>query len=132
MARVCGFDVMSEAVQVRQLIGADRAVRLGGRRADRQREPDHDRPAARPQPADAAQRRAAELLEQFGLADAGGRAAKTYSGGMRRRLDLAASLVGEPQVLFLDEPTTGLDPRARNQVWETIRGLSWRAGRPCC
>ncbi|HZR51218.1 MAG TPA: ATP-binding cassette domain-containing protein, partial [Streptosporangiaceae bacterium] len=70
-----------------------------------------------------AKARAAELLERFELTGAAGRAAKTYSGGMRRRLDLAASLVGEPRVLFLDEPTTGLDPRARSQVWETIRGV---------
>jgi oleandomycin transport system ATP-binding protein len=70
-----------------------------------------------------ARRRAAEKIEEFGLAEAGGRAVKTYSGGMRRRLDLAASLLGQPEVLFLDEPTTGLDPRARNQVWETVRDV---------
>ena len=68
--------------------------------------------------------RARELLEQFDLADAAGRPAKTYSGGMRRRLDLAAALVTEPEVLFLDEPTTGLDPRSRAQMWETIQGLA--------
>ncbi|MGD0065688.1 MAG: ATP-binding cassette domain-containing protein [Streptosporangiaceae bacterium] len=67
--------------------------------------------------------RAAELLEQFGLADAADRSAKNYSGGMQRRLDLAASLVGQPQVLFLDEPTSGLDPRARLGMWEIIRSL---------
>lgn len=71
-----------------------------------------------------ARRRVGELLEQFGLADAAGRRVKTYSGGMRRRLDLAASLVGRPDVLFLDEPTTGLDPRHRNEVWEQVRGLA--------
>ncbi len=71
----------------------------------------------------AARRRADELLERFGLAEAGGRLAKTYSGGMRRRLDLAMGLVGEPQVLFLDEPTTGLDPRARVEVWAMVRDL---------
>jgi len=67
--------------------------------------------------------RAAELLEQFGLSDAANRAAKTYSGGMQRRLDLAASLVGRPKVLFLDEPTTGLDPRSRLGMWDIIRSL---------
>jgi ABC-2 type transport system ATP-binding protein len=67
--------------------------------------------------------RATELLEQFGLADAADRTAKTYSGGMQRRLDLAASLVGRPRVLFLDEPTTGLDPRARLGMWDIIRSL---------
>lgn len=70
-----------------------------------------------------ARARAAELLEQFELTDAAGRAAKTYSGGMRRRLDLAASLVGNPSVLYLDEPTTGLDPHARNEVWAVVRKL---------
>jgi len=67
--------------------------------------------------------RASELLEQFDLVDAAGRQAKTYSGGMQRRLDLAASLVGDPAVLFLDEPTTGLDPRSRLGMWEIIRSL---------
>jgi ABC-2 type transport system ATP-binding protein len=67
--------------------------------------------------------RAVELLEQFGLSDAANRAAKTYSGGMQRRLDLAASLVGRPKVLFLDEPTTGLDPRSRLGMWDIIRSL---------
>jgi oleandomycin transport system ATP-binding protein len=70
-----------------------------------------------------ARRRAAELLAHFDLADAGGRLVRTYSGGMRRRLDLAASLVGRPPVLFLDEPTTGLDPRSRNGLWTVIREL---------
>ncbi|HTZ23617.1 MAG TPA: ATP-binding cassette domain-containing protein [Streptosporangiaceae bacterium] len=72
----------------------------------------------------AARRRADELLERFGLAEAAGRLAKTYSGGMRRRLDLAMGLAGEPPVLFLDEPTTGLDPRSRADVWDMIRGLA--------
>ncbi len=71
----------------------------------------------------AAARRADELLERFGLTSAGGRLAKTYSGGMRRRLDLAASLVAAPPVLFLDEPTTGLDPASRLSLWEAIEGL---------
>jgi len=70
-----------------------------------------------------ARTRATELLGQFELTDAADRAAKTYSGGMQRRLDLAASLVGRPQVLFLDEPTTGLDPRARLGMWDIIRSL---------
>ena len=72
--------------------------------------------------------RATELLEQFGLSDAADRAAKTYSGGMQRRLDLAASLVGQPKVLFLDEPTTGLDPRSRLGMWDTIRELVGASG----
>ncbi|HVY09504.1 MAG TPA: ATP-binding cassette domain-containing protein [Mycobacteriales bacterium] len=71
----------------------------------------------------AARARANELLESFGLADARDRRAKTYSGGMMRRLDLAASLVARPNVLFLDEPTTGLDPRARSDMWRVIRDL---------
>ena len=71
----------------------------------------------------AARARATELLEQFGLTDAADRPAKTFSGGMQRRLDLAASLVGQPKVLFLDEPTTGLDPRSRLGMWEIIRSL---------
>jgi oleandomycin transport system ATP-binding protein len=70
-----------------------------------------------------ARARAAELLDDFGLTDAGGRATRTFSGGMRRRLDLAASLVGRPRMLFLDEPTTGLDPSSRLQLWELVRGL---------
>jgi ABC-2 type transport system ATP-binding protein len=67
--------------------------------------------------------RGAELLERFDLTDAGGRVTSTYSGGMRRRLDLAAALVAKPPVVFLDEPTTGLDPRSRISLWETIEGL---------
>ncbi|HEX6357870.1 ATP-binding cassette domain-containing protein [Actinophytocola sp.] len=74
-------------------------------------------------PAGAARTRAADLLTQFGLADTGKKAVKQYSGGMRRRLDLAASLILRPRVLFLDEPTTGLDPRGRNEVWEAVRAL---------
>jgi ABC-2 type transport system ATP-binding protein len=71
-----------------------------------------------------ARSRAGELLKQFDLVDAADRAAKNYSGGMQRRLDLAASLVGHPQVLFLDEPTTGLDPRSRLGMWDIIRSLA--------
>ena len=72
---------------------------------------------------DRARTRAGELLEQFDLSQAGGRPARTYSGGMRRRLDLAASLVGRPVVLFLDEPTAGLDPQSRNALWGVVRDL---------
>jgi ABC-2 type transport system ATP-binding protein len=70
-----------------------------------------------------ARRRADELLERFGLAEAGDRAVRTYSGGMCRRIDLISSLITAPPVLFLDEPTTGLDPRSREEIWATIRGL---------
>lgn len=70
-----------------------------------------------------ARRRATELLEQFTLVDAGDRPVKTYSGGMRRRLDLAATLVSHPEILFLDEPTTGLDPRARTELWDVLETL---------
>jgi oleandomycin transport system ATP-binding protein len=121
-ARICGYDVVADAVQVRQLIaltgqyasvddeltGTENLIMIG-------RLLGLTRPATR--------NRADELLDRFGLADAARRAVKTYSGGMRRRLDLAASLVGDPQVIFLDEPTTGLDPHARNEVWDTIRAL---------
>ena len=71
-----------------------------------------------------ARRRASELLEAFGLSEAGGRQVQTYSGGMRRRIDIAASLIAIPEILFLDEPTTGLDPRSRNQVWELVRRIA--------
>jgi ABC-2 type transport system ATP-binding protein len=72
----------------------------------------------------AARRRSAELLEAFGLTDAAARQVQTYSGGMRRRIDIAASLIAIPEILFLDEPTTGLDPRSRNQVWELVRRIA--------
>jgi len=75
-----------------------------------------------------ARRRADELIERFALGHAADRTAKTYSGGMRRRLDLAASMVGQPRVLYLDEPTTGLDPRARSDLWEVIRALTSDGG----
>jgi ABC-2 type transport system ATP-binding protein len=71
-----------------------------------------------------AKARATELLDAFGLAEAAGRLVKHYSGGMRRRLDIAASLVVTPELMFLDEPTTGLDPRSRNQVWDIVRALA--------
>jgi ABC-2 type transport system ATP-binding protein len=72
---------------------------------------------------DHARRRVGELLERFELADAAERLVGTYSGGMRRRLDLAMTLIGDPRVIFLDEPTTGLDPRSRRTVWELVRGI---------
>jgi ABC-2 type transport system ATP-binding protein len=70
-----------------------------------------------------AKARAAQLLDAFGLSEAAGRLVKTYSGGMRRRIDIAASIVVTPDLIFLDEPTTGLDPRSRNQVWDIVRAL---------
>ena len=76
-------------------------------------------------------RAADDLLERFSLTDAADRVVKTYSGGMRRRIDLAVSLVALPPVLFLDEPTTGLDPRSRVELWDVLRGLV-RTARPCC
>ncbi len=121
-ATVSGYDVVRDAHQVRQLIGltgqyasvdeglsgTNNLIMIG-------RLLGLSRPSARA--------RAAELLARFELTDAAGRAAKTYSGGMRRRLDLAASLVGRPRVLYLDEPTTGLDPHSRNEVWGMMRQL---------
>jgi ABC-2 type transport system ATP-binding protein len=121
-ASVAGFDVARQPEQVRERIGLTgqyaavdeilsgrqnlvlfgRLFQLGGRRA---------------------KSRADELLDQFGLTDAAGRSVHTYSGGMRRRLDLAASLIRQPRVLFLDEPTTGLDPRSRNGLWDAVRAL---------
>jgi ABC-2 type transport system ATP-binding protein len=122
-ATVEGYDVVRDAAAVRRVIG------LSGQSAAIQEEltgkenleligrlyhlswPD-------------ARKRAAELLEQFDLLDASDRPSKTFSGGMQRRLDLAASLVGRPKVLFLDEPTTGLDPRGRIGMWDVIRSLA--------
>ena len=121
-ARVAGADVVAEPREVRRRIGLSgqfaavdehltgfenldmigRLYHLSRRRA---------------------RARAGELLELFDLTDAGGRPVKTYSGGMRRRLDLAGALVAAPPVLFLDEPTTGLDPHGRRQLWEVIRGM---------
>ncbi|MGW1343853.1 ATP-binding cassette domain-containing protein [Kribbella sp. NPDC002412] len=126
-ARVVGYDVDTEQDAVRRAIGyvpqksssdpqatgVENLV-LGGRiygltRAE-------------------AVRRAAELLERFGLTDAGGRQVKTYSGGMQRKLDVALGLVHRPQVLFLDEPTTGLDPEARAELWDEVGRLSGQEG----
>ena len=100
-----------------------RSARRGRRTVDRAREPSHDRQAFRTVDArlDPAGRH--ELLERFDLVEAADRQVKTYSGGMRRRLDLAASLTARPRLLFLDEPTTGLDPRSRIQVWGLVSEL---------
>lgn len=121
-ARIFGYDVVKEPQIVRQLIGVtgqyasvDESLTalenliifsrlLGLSRTE-------------------AKRKATELLEEFGLVEAAKRPLKHFSGGMRRRLDLAASLIAQPPLIFLDEPTTGLDPRTRNQMWETIRRL---------
>jgi ABC-2 type transport system ATP-binding protein len=121
-ARVLGHDVVREADAVRELVsltgqlasvdeeltGRENLVLLG-------RLLGYSRAAART--------RADELLDAFDIAEAAGRLVKHYSGGMRRRLDIAASIVVTPRLMFLDEPTTGLDPRSRNQVWEIVRAL---------
>ncbi len=121
-AKIFGYDIGKEPQQVRQLIGVtgqyasvdeslsatenliifSRLLGLGRTES---------------------KRKAMELLEEFGLTEAAKRPLKNFSGGMRRRLDLAASLIAQPPLIFLDEPTTGLDPRTRNQMWETIRKL---------
>jgi ABC-2 type transport system ATP-binding protein len=121
-AEVAGFDVARQAAQVRYrigLLGQHTAVDEG--LSGRQNLVLFGR--LYHLGTTAARRRAGELLEQFDLAEAAGKPAKQYSGGMRRRLDLAASLILAPPVLFLDEPTTGLDPRGRNEVWEAVRAL---------
>jgi oleandomycin transport system ATP-binding protein len=121
-ARVNGYDVVRQPGQVRRLIGL-----TGQYAAVDELLSGHEnlymlgrllgiRPTA-------AKARASELLETFGLSDAATKIVKTYSGGMRRRLDLAASLVGRPPLLYLDEPTTGLDPRSRSQLWSMVSGL---------
>ncbi len=122
-AKVLGHDVLSEAATVREkvsltgqyasvdedLTGHENLILIGrllGYSWKRARE------------------RSGELLEAFGLSEAASRQARTYSGGMRRRLDIAASLVTKAELLFLDEPTTGLDPRSRNQVWDLVRQIA--------
>jgi ABC-2 type transport system ATP-binding protein len=121
-ARVVGLDAVADAAELRSqiglagqyaavdenLTGLENLTMVGRLYGEHRRE---------------AKRRGSALLERFDLLEAAARPAKTYSGGMRRRLDLAAALVASPPVLFLDEPTTGLDPRSRLQVWETIEGL---------
>jgi ABC transporter DrrB family efflux protein len=121
-AEVFGRDVVREAAGVRELLGlagqfAAVDEMLTGRENLQMFGRLFDLSAAD------ARRRADELLERFDLADAADRAARTYSGGMRRRLDLASSLLTRPRVLFLDEPTTGLDPRSRNEIWSVVREL---------
>jgi len=121
-ARVAGFDVVNHADQVRASIGltgqyaAVDELLTGRQNLEMVGRLYHLSPSQ-------ARQRATELLAQFSLTDAGNRLAREYSGGMRRRLDLAASLVARPSVLFLDEPTTGLDPRSRLEMWDTIRDL---------
>ncbi|MFE3513811.1 ATP-binding cassette domain-containing protein [Streptomyces sp. NPDC059166] len=121
-ARVFGHDVVREADTVRSrvsltgqyasvdedLTGTENLVLLA-------RLLGHSKPAARD--------RSAQLLEAFGLSEAAGKQVKNYSGGMRRRIDIAASILNTPDLLFLDEPTTGLDPRSRNQVWDIVRAV---------
>src|ERR671925_102158 len=121
-ATVAGFDVVRDALQLRPVIG------LAGQNAavdENLTGLENLEMVGRLYhvPAPEAKRRAKEVLERFELSGAAHRTAKTYSGGMRRRLDLGASLVGRPQVLFLDEPTTGLDPRSRLEMWDIIREL---------
>jgi ABC-2 type transport system ATP-binding protein len=120
--RVAGLDAVRDAAALREriglagqyaavdenLTGLENLVMVGRLYGERRRE---------------ARRRGEDLLERFELVDAAKRVVKTYSGGMRRRLDLAAALIARPPVLFLDEPTTGLDPRSRLALWETIEGL---------
>ncbi|MGW2681880.1 ATP-binding cassette domain-containing protein [Streptomyces sp. NPDC001414] len=121
-ATVAGYDVLHQPRQLRRVIGLTgqyasvdeklpgwENLYMIGRLLDLSRKD--------------ARTRADQLLERFSLTDAAKRPASTYSGGMRRRLDLAASMIGHPQVLFLDEPTTGLDPRTRNEVWDEVKAM---------
>jgi ABC-2 type transport system ATP-binding protein len=121
-AQVEGHDVVREAAAVRRAIGlAGQSLAIQEELTGRENLEIIGRLCHLSWPR--ARSRATELLGQFGLLDAADRPAKNFSGGMQRRLDLAASLVGQPKVLFLDEPTTGLDPRSRLSMWETIRAL---------
>jgi ABC-2 type transport system ATP-binding protein len=121
-ATVAGHDVVAAAPKVRSSIGvAAQAATVDGLLTGRANLELIGRLYRLPP--SAARERAGELLERFGIADAGGRLVKGYSGGMRRRLDLAASLIADPPVIFLDEPTTGLDPAARRELWNVIREL---------
>ena len=122
-ATVAGHDVVAAAPQVRADIGvAAQAATVDGLLSGRANLEMIGRLYRLPR--SVARRRAGELLERFGIADAGDRLVKGYSGGMRRRLDLAASLIADPPVIFLDEPTTGLDPAARRELWTVIRELT--------
>jgi ABC-2 type transport system ATP-binding protein len=119
-AWVAGHDVVAEAAQVRERIGvASQAATVDGLLSARANLEMVGRLYHLPR--SAARRRAQELLERVELADVAEKLVKEFSGGMRRRLDLAAALVAAPPVLFLDEPTTGLDPHSRNQLWELLR-----------
>ena len=121
-ATVAGFDVVREAQQLRQVIGlSGQYAAVDENLTGRENLVMFGRLYQMPK--DEARRRADELLEQFELTDAANRVVKTYSGGMRRRLDLGSALIGRPRLLFLDEPTTGLDPRSRLGMWDVIRGL---------
>jgi ABC-2 type transport system ATP-binding protein len=121
-ARVAGLDVVADPAGARASIGlAGQSATVDGLLTARRNLELVGRLYHLPRPV--ARRRADELLERLGLADAADRLVKTFSGGMRRRLDLAATLVAAPPVLFLDEPTTGLDPQSRNELWELLREL---------
>ncbi|MFE9444333.1 ATP-binding cassette domain-containing protein [Streptomyces sp. NPDC006602] len=120
-ARIAGHDLVREAAAVRRRIGVTgQYASVDGDLTGRENLRLFARLHRVPGPAE----RAGELLDRFGLTEAADRPASTYSGGMRRRLDLAASLIRRPEVLFLDEPTTGLDPASRNLIWAAVRDLT--------
>jgi ABC-2 type transport system ATP-binding protein len=121
-AKVAGFDVVREAQKIRSVIGlSGQYAAVDENLTARENLWMFGRLYQLPSPE--SKQRAGELLEQFELTDAADRVVKTFSGGMRRRLDLASALIGRPRLLFLDEPTTGLDPRSRLGMWDVIRGL---------